>query len=308
MVSCISERTRTSVVERMTVYCRERFPLPSYGLITALFALCGLSLSSALRTGIAQFSIWQYTVAFVVTISLFFQLRVADEFKDNSDDCRYAPERPVPRGLVSLSELRNLALMLGVWQLVFCLLFKPLLTFYLAMIWGYFALMSREFFVSAFLRRHPIYYMLSHMFILVFSDLFITAVDFVGTSGPSPSLLFFLCGSFANGMVIELGRKIKCPENEREGIESYSKALGIKPALLLFLSSVIWAQAALVLALPREHNAAALVFAVADIFLLALATRFLDHPDRRGQKAIEAFSGLLVGLSYLTVSLLCYFH
>jgi 4-hydroxybenzoate polyprenyltransferase len=305
MVACISERARASLIQRMAVYCSERFPLPAYGLITALFTASGLSLSSALRAH-AHFSGWQYAVAFLVTFALFFQLRVADEHKDHQDDCRFAPERPVPRGLVSLTELRAMALALALSQILFCLMLKPVLLIYLAMVWAYFALMSREFFLSAFLRRRPILYMLSHMFILVLSDLFITAVDFAGSSaGASPYLLFFLCGSFANGMVIELGRKIKAPDQERKGIDTYSKALGIKPAATLFLASLLWAQIALTLALPGHTLAAWVLFAAVDLALAAIIFKFTHKPDLKGQKLIEGGSGIAVCLSYLTVSLIC---
>jgi 4-hydroxybenzoate polyprenyltransferase len=47
--------------------------------------------------------------AVISTLILFFQLRVADEFKDFSIDSKYRPHRAVPRGLVSLEELARLA-------------------------------------------------------------------------------------------------------------------------------------------------------------------------------------------------------
>lgn len=296
--------TEKSLVTRLYLYTRERFPLAQYGVITALFAFCGLSLSSSLRTGQAQFSWAQFAVAALTTLILFYQLRVADEFKDHIDDCRYAPERAVPRGLVSLRELGSSALLLALLQLALTSL-KPGLCPFLFAIWGYFALMSKEFFIASWLRQHPLYYMLSHMFILVFSDLFITAVDFVGSGkGPGSLLLFFLTGSFFNGMVIEFGRKIKAPECEREGIESYSRALGLQPAVVALTASVIAAQGALSLALPHLSNLAALVFAVFDCFAFAIFHRFMTKPNLVNQKKLDAMSGLLVALSYLTISLI----
>lgn len=297
--------TNTSLFNRLYLYTRERFPLAQYGVITALFALCGLSLSSSLRTGQAHFSLAQFVVAALTTFILFYQLRVADEFKDHIDDCRYAPERPVPRGLVSLRELGSSAVLLALLQLAMTTALKPGLWPFLFAIWIYFALMSKEFFVASWLRQHPVYYMLSHMFILVFSDLFITAVDFVGSSkGPVLLLLFFLTGSFFNGMVIEFGRKIKALECEREGMESYSRALGLKPAVVALTASVIAAQACLTLALPHLSNLAALVFAAFDCFAFVIFQQFMTKPNMANQKKLEALSGLLVALSYLTISLI----
>jgi 4-hydroxybenzoate polyprenyltransferase len=296
--------TGKSLFNRLYLYTKERFPLAQYGVITALFAFCGLSLSSSLRTGQAHFSLAQFAVAALTTFILFYQLRVADEFKDHTDDCRYAPERPVPRGLVSLRELGSSAVLLALLQLALTSL-KPGLWPFLFAIWIYFALMSKEFFIGSWLRQHPVYYMLSHMFILVFSDLFITAVDFVGSSkGPVLLLLFFLTGSFFNGMVIEFGRKIKAPECEREGMESYSRALGLQPAVIALTASVIAAQASLSLALPHYSNFATLVFAVFDCFAFAIFHQFMTKPNLANQKKLDAMSGLLVALSYLTISLI----
>lgn len=296
--------TGKSLFNRLYLYTKERFPLAQYGVITALFAFCGLSLSSSLRTGQAHFSLAQFAVAALTTFILFYQLRVADEFKDHTDDCRYAPERPVPRGLVSLRELGSSAVLLALLQLALTSL-KPGLWPFLFAIWIYFALMSKEFFIGSWLRQHPVYYMLSHMFILVFSDLFITAVDFVGSSkGPVLLLLFFLTGSFFNGMVIEFGRKIKAPECEREGMESYSRALGLQPAVIALTASVIAAQASLSLALPHYSNLATLVFAVFDCFAFAIFHQFMTKPNLANQKKLDAMSGLLVALSYLTISLI----
>lgn len=294
-----------NLFKRLYLYTIERFPLGQYGVITALFALSGLSLSSALRTGHAHFSLAQYAVAALTTFILFYQLRVADEFKDHSDDCRYAPERPVPRGLVTLRELGTSALLLALLQLGLTTALKPGLWPFLFAIWIYFALMSKEFFIGSWLRQHPVYYMLSHMFILVFSDLFITAVDFVGSSkGPDLLLLFFLCGSFFNGMVIEFGRKVKAPECEREGIESYSRALGLQPAVVALTAAVIAAQTCLTLALPHSYNLAAFVFALVDCFAFVIFYKFMTKPSQARQKQVDALSGLLVAVSYLTVSLI----
>ena len=53
--------------------------------------------------GRSLFSNWSaYAVAFLVSLIIFIQLRACDEYKDGPDDRRYRPERPIPRGLVSL--------------------------------------------------------------------------------------------------------------------------------------------------------------------------------------------------------------
>jgi 4-hydroxybenzoate polyprenyltransferase len=68
---------------------------------------------SALLRGAAPNVAGASVVAVLVLFGLFFQLRVADEHKDNEDDTKYRPERPVPRGLVTLGELRVVAIGVG---------------------------------------------------------------------------------------------------------------------------------------------------------------------------------------------------
>ena len=55
--------------------------------------------------------------AFGVCLLMFLQLRIADEFKDADDDARWRPYRPVPRGLVTLGELRWLFVITALVQI-----------------------------------------------------------------------------------------------------------------------------------------------------------------------------------------------
>jgi len=51
----------------------------------------------------------RFAAAFATVLLFFLQLRIADEFKDYEEDRRCRPHRPVPRGLVSLGELKAVA-------------------------------------------------------------------------------------------------------------------------------------------------------------------------------------------------------
>jgi len=59
-----------------------------------------------------------FLTAFGVCLLMFLQLRIADEFKDAAEDARWRPCRPVPRGLVSLKELRGVFILAALIQLV----------------------------------------------------------------------------------------------------------------------------------------------------------------------------------------------
>jgi hypothetical protein len=114
---------------------------------------------------------------------------------------------------------------------------RMLLPFMLALC--YLALMTREFFMPAWLKRHPMLYMLSHMFIMPMVDLYTTGLDWVNERlAPAPGLLPFLVVSFSNGIIIEMGRKIRAPEAEEPGVETYSALLGAVRATGIWLAVV----------------------------------------------------------------------
>jgi 4-hydroxybenzoate polyprenyltransferase len=220
-------------LERWWVYQRERFPLFGHGPLVAAFSFSAVAYSSLLRgeeVALPAMSTW--LVAFVTALGFFLQLRIADEFKDLAEDRRYRPYRPVPRGLVTLRELGWIGTGLAVVQLALALWYYwPLLSL-LALTWGYLALMSREFFVRDWLKARPITYMWTHMLIMPLIDLYATACDWLPASGGRSlaavpeGLYWFLIVSFFNGMVIEIGRKIRAPQDEEVGVETYSVLWG----------------------------------------------------------------------------------
>lgn len=223
---------------RLWQYQRERFPIFAHGLLIAAFSFSGVCLSTILRGSEQLPDVATLFVAFACTLAFFFQLRVADEHKDAEDDLRYRPYRPVPRGLVTLTELRAAAIFSAVMQFVLCLAVKPLLIPLLVGAWLYLAAMTKEFFIGEFLRKHPVIYMTSHMLILPIVDYFITASDWLPGAAPH-GLVWFLAVSFFNGMVIEIGRKLRSPEQEETGVETYSSLWGLKTASLLWLTMMV---------------------------------------------------------------------
>src|SRR5690606_2728888 len=88
---------------------------------------------------------WAFVVAFLLALLVFLQLRIADEFKDAEDDRRYRPERPVPRGLVSLRELLAVGVAAGAMALALAFSLSPLVAVLLLLVWAWGALMAIEF-------------------------------------------------------------------------------------------------------------------------------------------------------------------
>jgi 4-hydroxybenzoate polyprenyltransferase len=220
---------------RWWTYQKERFPIFANGLLIAAFSSCAVFYSSFLSKG-ALPGIDMFLVAFVTCFLFFLQLRIADEFKDADEDARFRPYRPVPSGLIKLRELGIIFVIGALIQLALALWFSPKLLLILFFGWAYLALMSAEFFCREWLKVRPITYLWTHMLIMPIVDLYATACYWQPSLEAPPSgLAWFLAASFTNGLVIELGRKIRTPKKEEEGVPTYSKLWGTNRATWIWV-------------------------------------------------------------------------
>ena len=298
-------------LKRWWVYQRERFPLFANGLLVLAFSFSAVSFSILLRynlnltKSIILPSYQVLSVAFISSFIFFLLLRIADEFKDFEEDSRYRAYRPVPRGLVSLKELGWLGVFILLIQLALALWLNNLLIIPLFMTWIYLALMSKEFFVADWLKQSPITYMWSHMLIMPLIDFYATATDWIsaGMTSPPQGLFWFLIVSFFNGIVIEVGRKIRAPEDEEEGVETYTVIWGRKRAISVWLSAMI------ITAISASAAAALIDFFYQVLVMLAilialavlLAVKFLREPNSKRAAWIEKMSGIWTLLMYLSL-------
>ena len=290
------------MANRWWVYQRERFPILAHGPLIAVMSFAAVGVSGLLRGGTGLPAVGSLLVAFVTTLLFFLQLRVADEFKDRETDARYRPYRAVPRGLVSLRELGAVAAVGALLQLALALWLRPSLVLLLAAIWIYLGLMWKEFFARSYLSAHPIAYLWSHMLILPLITLYATACEWHTAGVPMPSgLVWLLVASFFNGLVIEIGRKIRAPEAEERGVETYSALWGRRTATLAWWAAMLLAA---VTSLPVARAigvSAVLAAAFGSVLMLAgmARWRFLAQPTSRRAGLFEPVSGLWTLVAYL---------
>jgi hypothetical protein len=294
---------------RWWVYQRERFPIFAHGPLIAVFSLCTAAFSLAVRGGESFADLNAPWIGFIVCFILFFQLRIADEFKDAEDDARYRPYRPVPRGLITLSELRTWGLCGALLQILLCVWLTPALLIVLAAVWVYFSLMSVEFFARDWLKARPITYLLSHMLIMPLVDFFAAACDWL-TAGarPPPALFWFLVMSFCNGVVIELGRKIRSPEDEEMGVETYSALWGRTSACIGWLVAMGCTLICAYIAAASVHTEALVACVLGLLFLVACAVsiRITKSPRKGSGKHLEIVSAVWTLTLYISVGGVAY--
>ncbi|MEB3829776.1 UbiA family prenyltransferase [Phormidium sp. CCY1219] len=293
------------MIKKWWIYQKERFPVVANGVLIAAFSLSAVAHSMLLRSGgeIANFATGG-AVAFVSGFLFFLQLRIFDEFKDYEDDRQYRPYRPVPRGLVSLRELAIAGVIAAGIQLAFALGLSPRLVLLLLLVWGYMGLMGREFFVPEWLKKHPIAYLISHMAIMPAIAFYCMACDWgaIATTPPA-GFTWFLLVSFFNGIIIEIGRKIRSPDDEETGVETYSVLWGRRKAVFLWLTVCgVTAICALRGAAEIEFMLPVLILLVGLLVTAALVSRgFLAHPYPKAGKRIEILAGIWTLLMYLSL-------
>lgn len=295
-----------NVFRRLWIYQKERFPLVSHGLLVAVIAASGIGFSVAAgdTAQLPGFSAW--LVAFLVAFGFFFQLRVADEYKDLADDSKYRPYRPAPRGLVTLRELASLAGAVAILQLALTLWLAPVLLLPLFAVWAYMALMRYEFFVPEWLKSHAVAYVLSHMVILLLIFVYITGCDWLAAGATSPpGLAWFLAAGYFNGLVFEIGRKIRAPEDEEVGVETYSKLWGKSVAIRSWIMPLVLAGIFATLAAAGYGWVLQIgvLSAVGVTGAVVVALRYVRVTTTGRAKAVENYSALWMLVLYAGIGI-----
>lgn len=293
---------------RWWIYQCERFPILGHAPLIAAFSLSAVCYSALMRAAHRPPHWQSCLVAFLSSFFFFLQLRIADEFKDFEEDSTYRPYRPVPRGLVTLHDLG------WVWagciaiQLALALWLSPRLIILLAITWLYLALMSKEFFARRWLKARPVTYMVTHMLIMPLIDLYTTACDWIpsGYIRPPRGLLWFLLVSFFNGMVVEIGRKIRSPQDEEKGVETYSFLWGRRGAVTVWLAMMVMTGACAYLAAGSISFALPVLIIMSTLFLAAVGVGsfFLRNSVTGRGKYLELMSGVWSLFLYLSLGVI----
>ena len=144
-------------IKKWYTYQKERFPVLMYGIYIFAIVFSTYSFVNWLNnllshsSGIIKPFEFKWNVVgimFIVAFLQFLMVRIIDEFKDYEEDCKYRPYRPVPRGLVTLKELRVLFIICVIIQFSITAIFCANAIPFLIAVWIFFAIMSKSFFIK----------------------------------------------------------------------------------------------------------------------------------------------------------------
>ncbi|MCL2019516.1 MAG: UbiA family prenyltransferase [Oscillospiraceae bacterium] len=295
------------------VYQKERFPLAGYIPLMATFGFSSLSYSLHLRNAdaaLSDISIPQMITAIVVTLFWFMLLRIADEHKDFEEDMQFRPYRPVQRGLITLKELRIFGAVLVLLMVALSIWVDLRLLWLLLLGFVWLAFMSLEFGIPKWLKAHPTIYLISHMLIMPFIDLYATAVEWLPSGGVfSFGIVLYMISSFCDGTVVEVGRKLRAPENEEYGVDTYTHIWGAKKAMVVWMICMTISGTSTVVAGFQVNVGFEIMVVLLLHYIIALssAVKFAKKPTPKNAKAFKILPGIWMILMHTMLGVLPFF-
>jgi 4-hydroxybenzoate polyprenyltransferase len=285
------------------LWVKERYP-PTVWILSLLFYV-----SSALFVreveGTPAFAVSD-VFYFLAVWSLFLVLRVLDEHKDYQEDCVNHPDRVLQSGKITLADLRRVGHGCMVWQILIVAIHPNLSQVAWAWVitYAWVGLMTKEFFCSRWLKRNLLVYGVSHMVVTPLIVWWTMTLASRQVISYSPEWLLLPALSFFCGLLFEIARKTKGVDEEREGVDSYSKSLGNLVCLRILIGSAALAGAiGIALLTSRPYFAVTALVVIAATFLACRQyLKFYRNPTSKMRKHNEAMSALFMIVVYVAYS------
>ena len=290
--------TEDGLAIRLLAYLGERFPLLANALLILSFYSSNQFLAHTLsRPGQPM----QYDLSSLcgcLTILCFFlHLRIFDDHKDYVTDCECFPDRVLQRGVVTLGELKLLAAMTIVCEFTLAAICGTAALLALAVAFTFSLLMLKEFFVGVWLRQRFLLYASIHM--LVMPALSMTVWSFGARQYfwqiPFWYWLYALVSYFL-AFNWEVSRKIRAPDDEIEGVDSYTRRCGTYgAAYLVLLTRVI---STILVALVAHHLRLSVWFYVLLLLLFVVCLvgflQFRFRPTPKSARRMEVYAAIYI--------------
>jgi hypothetical protein len=213
---------------RVWAYLLERFPPVAYTVLVGLFAASAFALAA--RQAGTVVGLEDMSKSAAVVLLVFLHLRLMDEHKDHEADEKAYPERCLSRGVVTLPLLFRLGVVAVVIEALLAFSLSSAAAIAWAACLSFTLLMRFEFGVGAWLNRHLLVYAITHNPVVALLAAFLWVV---AGGGVGPLMWLYIGVVSVGSLAFEIGRKIRLPEEEIDGVESYSSVLGKRRADLL---------------------------------------------------------------------------
>lgn len=280
-------------LKKWYTYQKERFPVLMYGIyiFSIVFAVfCFTNYIVKNQYGIDYIKL---IPMFIVAFLQFLMVRITDEFKDYEEDCKYRPYRPVPRGLITLKELKVLFIISAVLQVLITFLFNKSGLICLALVWFVSGLLSKDFFIKKIIDKHILLGVLLDEVLMPVLVLYLSSYIYIGIE-IWPILLI----SYFASWTVEIARKIRCKKDEEKGVKTYTAVFGIKKAtmMLIILETILM--------LLQIKVLGRIYFICLYILVNIINLLFMKKQIKKLAKATELFANIYIISIYFSMVLL----
>jgi len=306
-VTHIDDAIPGSLAGRWWVFIRQRFePVSHLAMIVALFLAHYGAFAAGWVGKVHSVPLPLLFLAGLSTLAFFFKLRLYDELKDQEEDARVYPDRPLVIGILQPRQMKaGIAVCFAVELTAMGVIGAGALAG-MAIAIAYSMLMYREFFLRGFLRARLTTYAVMHTVVTVL----LTLTLFAAFTGQDPWELDgrawrFALGSWCLFNLFEFGRKTFTTEEERNEVNSYSKVWtrwGAVALAWIMAGAAVW----LMFGERLAHSRLLLGWTAVSgalLFGVGLTYGLLNRPPF-GQVYRGVTSGFLV-LLYLGIAVTC---
>jgi 4-hydroxybenzoate polyprenyltransferase len=227
-------------IKRWRIFCRERFPLLRHVLLI-IFYVSANALVAVNSTSLAAAISYKGVLCFFTVLAIFMHLRIFDEIKDYKNDIKVHKERPLARGLIAVSEAKQVAFTLIILELLLAFLINRAAFIAAICTVLYSLIMYKEFFIGNWLRPKMATYALVHTLVSCWMSAFVFSAATNINFWQAPKVYgMFILVSWMIFNIFEFGRKTFGKEEEEKLVESYSKRLGpIRAALNVVIMATV---------------------------------------------------------------------
>jgi len=256
------------MIKPWSIFMIERFNPLVYGVTISVFFTAHYLLYLHIDPT-AHLSYFDLTLLFLGVILFFFKLRLLDEIKDHEHDIRNYPDRPLPREILSLTHIKTAVTVVLIFEAAIFFIFglHTLIAFAISSLYVY--AMAREFFVKDWIRSRLTLYAVTHTLSVIILSLVIfsaLSTDFFWNL-PLETLSFSVAGWFIFN-IFEFSRKTFASDEERTGVDSYSKNWGRFGALALTLLCALLGGFLITTAVPATNEVILHLWSLGVLFLL----------------------------------------
>lgn len=286
-------------------YQKERFPVLAFGsyvfaIAFATYCFSNSEFNKVYPLGTTFFD-WKIILTmFVLGLLQFLMVRIIDEFKDYEEDCKYRPYRPVPRGLISLKELKVLFIICAILQIAITAIVNRYALKFLVLLWIVFYLMTKGFFIKKVLDKHILLEVTFDEIMMPILVVFLSKFP-NGRIFLTNRYFLFLFMTYVVSWIIEIARKVRCKEDEEEGVRTYTAVFGIIKAMLLLNLLQLILTTIQTLILGKERL---LITGIPFAIVLLTNILFAIKQNKILSKLAELFANIHVFIVYFSMILL----